>query len=121
MDLNQLAKLVRPCLILDFDVLIDAIQEREASSSMRYRGALRKWNKIYDLGTCSLNSLFLGEKLGPEENVATAEHNAKTIIGTVPSVLLNGDVTSYSSNDEGTILLSYTSFTTWFYSEYPKL
>lgn len=36
---------------------------------------------------------------GPEVNIASAKYNSKTINGSNPSVLLNGDVTNYSGAD----------------------
>ncbi|XP_055299673.1 BTB/POZ domain-containing protein 9 [Sitodiplosis mosellana] len=72
MNLEQLLKIVRPCAILDPDRLLDAIEEKTTSKNLLYRGAL--W---------------------PEENVASAKFNSKTIKGELRSALLDGEVTNY--------------------------
>ncbi|XP_031623823.1 BTB/POZ domain-containing protein 9 [Contarinia nasturtii] len=72
MNLKQLLRVVRPCAILDPDRLLDAIEEQTTSKNLVYRGAL--W---------------------PEENVASAKFNSKTIRGELRSALLDGDVTNY--------------------------
>lgn len=72
MNLEQLLKVVRPCQILDPDRLLDAIEEKTTSKNLLYRGAL--W---------------------PEENVASAKFNSKTIRGELRAALLDGEVTNY--------------------------
>lgn len=72
MNLEQLLKIVRPCGILDPERLLDAIEEKSTSKYLLYRGAL--W---------------------PEENVASAKFNSKTILGELRTALLDGDTTTY--------------------------
>lgn len=47
MDMNQLFEVVQPCLILDLNQLIDAIQEQTTSKNIRYRRALCMCNEIF--------------------------------------------------------------------------
>lgn len=63
---------VRQSGIIESDILLDAINERTTSKLLPYRGAL--W---------------------PEENVASASFDSKTIEGDLKSCLLDGDVTNY--------------------------
>lgn len=43
MNLDQLFKIVRPCKLLSPERLLDAIQEKTTSKSLKYRGALCKY------------------------------------------------------------------------------
>lgn len=72
MSSEQIFKIVRPCAILDPNRLLDALEEKTTSKNLFYRGAL--W---------------------PEENVASAKFNSKTIRGDLRSALLDGDVINY--------------------------
>lgn len=72
MNFDQILKHVRPRDILEPDKLLDAIEEKTTASSLPYRGAL--W---------------------PEENVACAKFNSKTIMGELRSALLDGENTTY--------------------------
>lgn len=60
--------------IIESDSLLDAINERTSSKRLRYRGAL--W---------------------PEENVASAKFDSKTVEGDLRSCLLDGDTVNYDS------------------------
>ncbi|XP_052860138.1 BTB/POZ domain-containing protein 9 [Anopheles cruzii] len=72
MSLEELLNVVRPSSILDPDRLLDAIAEKVSSQRLPYRGAL--W---------------------PEENVASAKFNSRTILGEQRMALLDGDTVSY--------------------------
>ena len=93
MNLEQLLKVVRPCQILDPDRLLDAIEEKTTSKNLLYRGALCKIKtKISSLPKFVA---YLHNFSGPEENVASAKFNSKTIRGELRSALLDGEVTNY--------------------------
>ncbi|XP_055594610.1 BTB/POZ domain-containing protein 9 [Uranotaenia lowii] len=72
MTLDQLLHVVRPSGILDPDHLLDAIAEKTATVQLPHRGGI--W---------------------PEENVACAKLNSRTIQGELRSALLDGDTISY--------------------------
>lgn len=96
MNLEQLLKVVRPCQILDPDRLLDAIEEKTTSKNLLYRGALcmsKSFNCICENLEIDLNNFYFVS--GPEENVASAKFNSKTIRGELRSALLDGEVTSY--------------------------
>lgn len=74
MKLEQLLQEVRSSGIIESDLLLDAINEKTTAKRLPYRGAL--W---------------------PEENVASAKFDSKTIEGDLRSHLLDGDTLSYDS------------------------
>lgn len=82
MDFQQILKNVRPRGILVPDKLLDAIDEKTTSTNLPYRGAL--W---------------------PEENVASAKFNSKTILGELRSALLDGENSHYDM-EKGVLELS---------------
>lgn len=53
-----------------------------------------------------INSISFHQK-GPEENVASAKFNSKTILGELRSALLDGDVTNYDMEKGLSIYLNY--------------
>uniref|UniRef100_A0A2M4BHM5 BTB/POZ domain-containing protein 9 n=2 Tax=Anopheles marajoara TaxID=58244 RepID=A0A2M4BHM5_9DIPT len=72
MSLEELLHVVRLSGILEPDRLLDAITEKISSKRLPHRGALF-----------------------PEENVASAKFNSRTILGEQRSALLDGDTLSY--------------------------
>lgn len=94
MSMDQLLDIVRPNPISDSDRLLDAIQEQGTSKNIRYRGALCKYDEIFESQKHSKwICVFIS---GPEKNIATAKYNSKTICGEGDqSALLNGNVTKY--------------------------